>query len=483
MELPLAPICSKICQSKIWATHKKVHNNNSSLNPKSGLDIDKGSNTGNSNGPRKGFLESVGRKAEHLNTRKINESQCCEPDLQDVPARDLPIYNYLQDLLNRLERGIVSDLDPRQKIIRGTLERLSDKDSLRETLFPGLTAELARNRGLPHTISEVLRWNGVGDRMRTSLVKMTAATRNVLDGVKARGKTQGQVMDQMTEHMLIPQIAQENFARSLVDTVGAVGKESSQIKKHALKPAYPEVLVEKQGDAFDPTSFNMLDASTLTNMQLKGFDQQASYLGNEWNSLIYADVERFCRDEEVVTLPKSAKDLIKVESADGEAKSEDVSSDTAKMVWLQGRQDILSCYPALQEALETISCLPYEFNSKSSRNSDIFLELDEQCIALLHFPPGSSLVYPLESHPGIVQLGGNLRIACAYHLTKFGKMSCGRIEGRPNKNRTGSASHSISIVNDSIVLYRPDMVFVTRTPADEEYYIIVVFFHGKKRTI
>jgi hypothetical protein len=94
--------------------------------------------------------------------------------------------------------------------LNGTFKQLCNKSMFAEVLFPGTSADVLA--GLPKDLKEILEWSD----LELDLTKIAKNAAEVLENIKKKGKTQGDVMDETTENVLLPQIGQEALAKGRV---------------------------------------------------------------------------------------------------------------------------------------------------------------------------------------------------------------------------------------------------------------------------
>jgi hypothetical protein len=107
------------------------------------------------------------------------------------------------------ERGGLMQISQNHHL-NGTFKQLCNKSMFAEVLFPGTSADVLA--GLPKDLKEILEWSD----LELDLTKIAKNAAEVLENIKKKGKTQGDVMDETTENVLLPQIGQEALAKGRV---------------------------------------------------------------------------------------------------------------------------------------------------------------------------------------------------------------------------------------------------------------------------
>jgi hypothetical protein len=107
------------------------------------------------------------------------------------------------------ERGGLMQISQNHHL-NGTFKQLCNKSMFAEVLFPGTSADVLA--GLPKDVKEILEWSD----LELDLTKIAKNAAEVLENIKKKGKTQGDVMDETTENVLLPQIGQEALAKGRV---------------------------------------------------------------------------------------------------------------------------------------------------------------------------------------------------------------------------------------------------------------------------
>lgn len=91
--------------------------------------------------------------------------------------------------------------------LNGTFKQLCNKSMFAEILFPGTSAEVLD--GLPKNLKEILEWSD----LELDLTKIAKNAAEVMENIKKKGKANGDVMDETTENVLLPQIGQEALSK------------------------------------------------------------------------------------------------------------------------------------------------------------------------------------------------------------------------------------------------------------------------------
>jgi hypothetical protein len=182
----------------------------------------------------------------------------------------------LKHVISKINGGDFGYADANNHMLQGTFKKLVEKDSFVDILFPGVPNDSLKQ--LPQDLHQLLNWHPIGDYVKANLMKMTRKGTSILEGVRSRGGARGDVMDHTTEQVLIPQIAQETFARELVEIVRNVSKRASSINARVN-------LVIASPDA-DQASLHQLDTECVGQLLRDRIAVQDNFLGDEWCGLV-----------------------------------------------------------------------------------------------------------------------------------------------------------------------------------------------------
>ena len=94
--------------------------------------------------------------------------------------------------------------------LNGTFKQLCNKNMFTEVLFPGTSVDVLA--GLPKDLKEILSWS----ELELDLTKIAKNASEVLENIKKKGKVQGDIMDETTESVLLPQIGQEALSKGII---------------------------------------------------------------------------------------------------------------------------------------------------------------------------------------------------------------------------------------------------------------------------
>jgi hypothetical protein len=232
--------------------------------------------------------------------------------------------------------------------LNGTFRLMADKKKFQELVFPGTSPDVLRE--LPKDLVEILRWKELKDILDYSKIAKNAA--EVLINIKIKGAKQGDKMDEMTEKMLTPQIAQEALAKGIVETVRTLTRVISAVSA-------------KFSDEFASTSapeasYDQIDVNiSETLLGVQKFVAQPEFLGSEWSNLVARDLRRYVRVEKMSSLDSSGRPNISADAAVEEIMSE---SSGPQVAWIDESEYLSETYPALAEVLKQLHALPYELN-------------------------------------------------------------------------------------------------------------------------
>ena len=97
------------------------------------------------------------------------------------------------------------------------------------------------DEALPTSLPQLLQWRGMDAALTNALPETARNAARILDGAKARGERQGQVMDAMTKRLLSPQIAGESLGRTILALVRKASAVVSELQRAALQ-VFPRIL-------------------------------------------------------------------------------------------------------------------------------------------------------------------------------------------------------------------------------------------------
>lgn len=229
--------------------------------------------------------------------------------------------------------------------LKGTFVQLCNPQQLKELLYPGASNEVLKN--LPKTLKEVLEWSD----LRLDMEKIAANAAEVLKNIKIKGARQGSIMDDATEGVLLPQIAQEALSKGIIEAVRKLNlKVSGTIAKIARPIASPES---------EQAQRNQLDDEVIEHYLNHRFAIQQEYVGDDWCPVICNDLKRFIAHEKMSRINDKGEVVVK----DVDSRVEELIP-CISMAWVEKDDRIKEVYPALHELIDQIHSLPYEFNGE-----------------------------------------------------------------------------------------------------------------------
>lgn len=273
-----------------------------------------------------------------------------------LPVMNSLQYQMLKSIRNTI-KTIVSESNGILKIQRmhhlnGTFKKIcnasmtTNNTEFADTIFPGTSKEVLL--GLPKNLKEILEWN----ELELDLMKISNNATEVLENIKLKGKLQGDIMDEQSESILLPQIAQEALAKGIIEAVRALNRKVSQINAKISQPiASPTA---------DEATWDQLETSLVSELfqQHQQVGIQYHFMGQEWTDLIRNDLNRFKTNEKMSLLTKEA----------ATTTTTTTDATVVRMTWLENTLHIQENYAALAEALKLIHALPYELNRKITYN-------------------------------------------------------------------------------------------------------------------
>lgn len=226
--------------------------------------------------------------------------------------------------------------------LNGTFKQLCEENAMVEILFPGTSPEVLQ--ALPKNLKEVVFW----DELELDFEKIARNAAEVLENIKVRGKRQGDIMDETTEEILLPQIAQEALAKGIIESVRKLSRKVS-----ATSARISAAIASSESEL---AHLDQLDDSVIQAVEsAKSLGIQRDYMGEEWTSVIRDDMLRYIQHERLSLINVDGS---VVTSSDKETEAK------ARMCWIEQSSEIQQSYPALAEVIRVLHALPYELNRK-----------------------------------------------------------------------------------------------------------------------
>jgi hypothetical protein len=255
------------------------------------------------------------------------------PQYTNIVMQNVRVLRYF------IEGVINSDIDPKNisktMTFQGIFVKLVDPKQFTDLVFPSTPSHILS--ALPKDMKDLLLWKD----LEVDLIKVAKKAESILEGVKKRGRDQGDVMDEQTQEALLPQIVYEALAVELVDSVRLLGRRLSavraQVSVSEASPSSPNAAL----DQLEPEVVNMLDSNHLA--------VQVEFMGADWTPLLVNDIRRFVRVEKM--------------SEKMATFSQDETKRSPLTAFLE-HEDIHDKYPALAEVVKQLHALPYELNGK-----------------------------------------------------------------------------------------------------------------------
>jgi hypothetical protein len=298
-------------------------------------------------------------REDDIGSKKINPevsvSQSGNGSFNSVENR---MHEYLMGLISRIQSGEFSSSDAHNHMLQGTFRKLVERDYFSDTLFPGVPAEVADS--LPKNLRELFEWNGVDQLVLNEATNMTRSAAKILEGVRTRGVARGDIMDTATETVLIPQIAQETFARAVVDIVRNLSKRASNLNARLNLNIASPLMAQASLDQLDDQVFEYLLKSKAA--------VQDAFLGEDWATLVLNDVIRYAKTEKMTDMSflPHVSTLPRYEEQSGDELNppqtqSPMMNDQVRIAWIESKETA-ALYPALSEAIRNLHSLPYEIN-------------------------------------------------------------------------------------------------------------------------
>ena len=239
--------------------------------------------------------------------------------------------------------------------LEGTFKLICDSKTMPDIFFPGTSVEVLK--GLPKDLRDVLQWKDIS----LDIQKIAKNAAEVLDNIKIKGAQRGDFMDEATEAVLLPQIAQEALAKGLIEAVRALSRRVSSINA--------KVSFHFADSEAEEAKMDQLDEDTVNIFLRQAIAVQNEYLGEEWSDVIRNDIKRYIRDEKLSAVGADGGPTVrKVDSSSESTKfySEKGGADSvcSKMCWLEMSSTLTEKYPAISEAVKMLHSLPFELNGE-----------------------------------------------------------------------------------------------------------------------
>lgn len=263
-----------------------------------------------------------------------------------VDAVEYRMNASLKQTIKRItkDKSGLSDIS-REHYLQGTFIQLCKPDTMRELLFPGTPSEILRS--LPKDLKEVLEWTD----LQLDLDKISKNAAEVLNNIKIKGARQGNMMDDATEKVLLPQIAQEALSKGVIEAVRKLNvKVSGTVAKMARPIASP---------TDEKASRDQIEEDVIQQLLNFRYAVQREYVGEDWWPVVQGDLLRYMSNEKMSTLNEKGEVIVK----SNENAIEEVSTNCS-MCWLENDENLKEFYPAIAELLDQIHALPYELNGK-----------------------------------------------------------------------------------------------------------------------
>jgi hypothetical protein len=313
------------------------------------------------------------------------------------------------------ERGGLAEVS-REHHLNGSFKQLCHKNLFTELLFPGTTTEVLE--GLPKDLREVLQW----EDLELDLEKISKNATDVLESIKNKGRSSGDVMDETTETVLLPQIGQEAMAKGIIEAVRRLSRRVSQMSAKISQAFASPTGSQAELDQLDDEVLGALVGRCRVGVQ-------DEYLGEHWARLIRQDIHRYIANEKLTVLNRDGGVSVAGSGSGlgssgagagaggagvGAASS---SSSHARMCWIEPSAALADQYAAIAELIEKMHALPFELNRKWDGVSTLkLLEPAKGCTMLLYYPAGSSQMPRMDSRDDGSDLDSGIRITCTYTL-------------------------------------------------------------------
>ncbi|KAJ1424054.1 hypothetical protein B484DRAFT_451671 [Ochromonadaceae sp. CCMP2298] len=373
------------------------------------------------------------------------------------------------------ERGGLAEIS-REHHLNGSFKQLCNKKLFTELLFPGTTAGVLE--GLPKDLREVLQW----EDLELDLEKISKNATDVLESIKNKGRSSGDVMDETTEFVLLPQIGQEALAKGIIEAVRRLSRRVSQMSAKVSQAFASPTAPQAELDQLDDEVVGALAGRSRVGVQ-------DEFLGEHWALLIRTDIHRYIANEKLTVLNRDGGVSVAGAGA-GAAGVGAASSSSARMCWIEPSAQLSDQYAAIAELIEKMHALPFELNRKWDGVSQLkLLEPAKGCTMLLHYPAGSSQMPRMDSRDDGSDLDSGIRITCSYTLvaaegegdtmdTEDGEATQGCINFYdPITNQPIKA---VPIMDDALILHQAAKVRNEKAASEHDYFVLIFFMQGKE---
>lgn len=283
-----------------------------------------------------------------------------------VDAIQFSMVQSLKQTIRKIQREKHCGLEEivRSHYLNGTFAKLCRKEHFQELVFPGFSREALRS--LPLTLVDLFAW----EELQLDVDSIAESGATVLRNIKLKGAKQGQIMDEETEKVLLPQIAQEALAKRILEEVQKLNRKISSLIARSIQK------VAASDD--ERAERDQLESAVVTTLQQTGFAVQEEFLGLDWLPVLRQDITRFIRDEKLSLLDALGQPVAssKVEDLDSHQKYQQIA-------WVEKDESLQETYPALYELLDALYALAFELNGKQNTLHSAS-ECAYQCV---HSPP------------------------------------------------------------------------------------------------
>ncbi len=295
--------------------------------------------------------------------------------------------------------------------------------------------------GVPKNLTDLLSW----DKIKFDYKKICKNAAEVLENVKNKGRAQGEIMDNESETVLIPQILHESFGREIVHTIHAIGKRISK-----LNALYTAIIAPV--DSIE-SSYDQLDDSSINDLLNHGISVQSEYMTREWSKAILLDVQRFVTVERLSPSTNHINGVM--------------------LAWID-QERCQQVYPCLHVLTEQLHCLPYEINKKTMSKLSLLSPTNGNLL-LAYYPKDSYQQRRVDSVLDEARDSG-IRITCAYHLCEGNDSHTNFIY---SSNSSDSSDKSVvPIIHDTLTMHQSLNIYNETDSAKYDYFVIYYFIHA-----
>ncbi|OWY99017.1 Heat shock protein, partial [Phytophthora megakarya] len=225
------------------------------------------------NAVKKGFLSGKAKSSIYSEKEDLD---------QDTTQRSWKLM--LKKLLDGCNKRGINSQGESVVLDDGVFAKLLDEDEFQRLIYPGIPMEQLVHA--PKNLQMLLEDPWYEQELLGLMPKVQTKASSVLNNVKKRGAEQGEIMDLVTERMLLPQVLQEAFGREVLAMVHRVNYQ-----KHVKLANDDRLLADPNSDfaTWDQLSDEFLDELLVGKNGVCGVAVMDEFMGEEWTQLLLND--------------------------------------------------------------------------------------------------------------------------------------------------------------------------------------------------